>query len=334
MNRSPRILFLRYSILLILFFVTAGLSPHTSAAQTGPRSAAGKLKIWVPAGMIGDDYWIYLNGRLRSAPPRGPDPRNQNFITVPLGNVGSGGNQVREGWEIWTAQGSVLRMRHEEYDNRLNNYINSPAGDTLHFFRAVELSLPPEKYTVEILILSRGTGPGGNYSGSSFPFVITRKYVVDVRPGQMAQIYPGVPDAWSDVRAIPAVRAYRVCPGGPVAPDVEQLQSWARGYMDDPVLQTIRGAGASTRARRKGVVVLDLPPEQGGEREFDGGQVGHMLNAVLAQHELPNHSDVADCQKRYPQFSQSYAVYDKIISDIDKDIESVRKLAADLQRDR
>jgi len=165
--------------------------------------------------------------------------------------------------------------------------------------------------------------------------VITRKYDVDVLPGQMAQIYPGVPDDWSDVQAIRAQRVYRVCPGGAAPPDVGQLQSWVKGYMDDPMLQAIRSAGTTTsRSQRKGVVMLDLPPAQGGSREFDGSQISHILGAILAQHELPDHSDVADCQKRYPQFSQSYAVYDKIIGDVDSDIESVRKLAADLQHDR
>jgi hypothetical protein len=120
----------------------------------------------------------------------------------------------------------------------------------------------------------------------------------------------------------------RVCPKGPVPPDVDQLQRWVKEYTDDPVVKTLRGVDASSLSGPKGIVVLSLPPAQGGSREFDGKQISYIVEAISAGRKLPNHSDVAECQRRFPQFSRSYAEYDKMINFIDDDMESFRKLAA------
>ncbi len=323
------------AIVLVLLLVTVGFPPNASAQKAGSsksgRSALGTLKIWVPAGMVGANYWIYLNGHIVSAPRGTADPGSQSFITVATGKIGSDGRrETKDGWEIWTAEGLVLKMLHENYDSRLTSYLNSGPGDTLHFFQTFDLRLHPNKYTVEVAILSRGGPSGSPYSMSPLPFVITQKYVGDVRPGQITQLYTGVPDDWSDTRLAQALLADRVCPKGPAPPDADQLQRWVKEYMDDPMVKILRGVDTSTPSRPKGGVVLNLPPTQGGPREFDGNQIGYIADSISVRHNLPSHSEVAACQSRFPQFSQSYAEYDKMISLIDSDMESFRKLAATL----
>jgi L-ascorbate metabolism protein UlaG (beta-lactamase superfamily) len=81
----------------------------------------------------------------------------------------------------------------------------------------------------------------------------------------------------------------------------------------------------------KRVVVLDLPPASGGKREFDGNQIRHITDAILASHDVPDHAEIEECRRLFPQYSQAYAGYDKTISTIiGKDIEQFRALAAKL----
>jgi hypothetical protein len=326
-------------LILVLFLASSVFAPRANAIQTRStntsRSAVGRLKVWVPAGMVGGDYWIYLNGRIVSAPPHGTtDPKSHSFMTINTGGSGSDGSRESNGgWEIWTAEGRVLKMRHENYDDSLTRYIGSTSGDALHVFQASDLPLHPGKFTVEVVMLSRGGPSGSPYSMRPLPFVITQKYTADVRPGQTTQLYTGVPDDWSETILVQALVAQRVCPKGASPPDTDQLQRWVKEYLDDPMVNILRGVDASSLSRSKGVVVLNLPASQGGPREFDGNQIGYIVGSISARNNVPSHREVADCQNRFPQFSQSYAAYDKMVSTIDEDIESFHKLAATLSAD-
>jgi hypothetical protein len=319
----------RYVVLLILFLITSGSLTQAAVAQRAsrqsPRSAIGNLKIWVPAGMIGDDYWIYVNGHLTSAPPHGPAiPKSKDFLTIQSGYVGSGGVMTRrDGWDLWTGDGLALAMRHEEYDNRLIPYIN--AGDKLHVFQVVELPLAPETYTIEVALYSPSYS---DHTERSFPFVITRKYVVEVRPGQTTQLYPGVPDDWDSLGFYPARAVRGLCNVGAAPPDVDelkrlvtQLEGIVRAYMDDPMVKLLRGLDRPSLSRPKGTVVLDLPPAQGGPRELDATQVRAIAGAISARHAFPDRSAITECQRRFPQI-EAYAAYGKMIGDIESDMES------------
>jgi hypothetical protein len=314
---------------------TASAGPAETEAVRDPEPASGKLKIWVPVGMVGGDYWIYLDGRIVSAPPHATTARDLFLVT-----------RVDDGWQIWTQAGLALRMRHESYGN-LANYIASTPGvstcrmekagdscpleeasrDGAGFFQGFELSVQPDKYTVEVAFLSQGNTHGDTVSApSSFPFVITQKYVVDVGRGQAPEIYVGVPDGWSDRTAAQAMPVRRLCPQSASPPDDIQLQGWLKRYMDDPMVGVLRGADTSS----KSVVILDLPPAQGGEREFDGSQIRYIAQAISRVGYLPEHSEVAECRELFPQFSRSYSAYDKMLSVVDSDLERFHRLGRTL----
>ncbi|HEY5839683.1 MAG TPA: hypothetical protein VIT19_11655 [Pyrinomonadaceae bacterium] len=327
---------LHYASVLILVLVTSGLLAQARATPAALNKnsvpAVGKLKVWVPAGIIGDNYWVYINGDLTSAPPHGPtNPRSPYFMTVSASTVGSQ-PETRYGWDLFTKDGVVLSMRHEEYDHRLSAYLKSASGDELRVFRPFELSLAPGTYTVELAILSKA--PSYYDSTGIFPFVITRKYVADVQSGQTTQLYPGVPDYWYDPLGPFPVRAFRkFCTGSP-EPDSKRILQLVSAYMDDPVVRVLRRASASFRSPSTGVVVLNMPSAQGGPRQFDASQIRHIAATISANHVLPTHRDVADCQRLFPQYHRSYGEFDKMIDVVGTDIESFRKLAADLERDR
>jgi hypothetical protein len=315
--------------MLVVLLLALGLQAYAHASEAGSNNsrhpAPGSLKVWVPAGMVGNNYWIYINGRIVDAPPHGTtSPARRDFNVVPL-SKGDGPT----GWAILNAQGLILKMHHEDYDD-LISYIDSASLDPLHLFQEFDLSLPPGKYTVEVAFLSEVSSAGSAGSSISFPFVITRKYVADINTGQTTRLYPGVPDKWSTVHEIPALAARRLCPEGaaPSPPDDIQFQRWVKEYLDDPTVRALHGADAFS----KHFVVLDLPPALGGERDFDGSQIRYIANAISARHNLPDHAEVAVCMNLFPQFSQSYAGYDKMISaTIGKDFERFQKLASDLE---
>jgi hypothetical protein len=331
---------LRYAILLFLFLVIPGLLPHANAAQANSndsdRPEDGRLKIWVPAGIVGDDYWIYLNGSIVRSPPRVPtDRRRRDIMTDQTGNqnVGRG-----DGWVI-EAQGYRLEIHHEDYDNDFHLpddcdmkrggtgcYLSAASGDTQHLFQAFQLSLPPGKYTVEIAMLPVEQARG-NSGYSSFPFVITRKHVVDVRPDDKTQLDVGVPDDWIDSpRGGPLLPVF--CPDSPYPPNgyyVDRL----RGYMDDPIVKALQYVADESS---QGVVVLHLPQAQGGEREFDGKQITYIADAIAHLYRHASHREVEECRSKFPEFAPAYTEYDELISVVDNDIARFRKLAANLER--
>jgi len=323
--------------MLVVFLVASALLSGLQAAQTRSNQArhamGGTFKIWVPAGMIGDNYWIYLNGHIASAPPRGTsDPRNNNLVVVPSGKLDAHGKRTTiDGWELWGANGRVLKMKHENYEG-LTDYINSESGDALHIFQVTELPLHTGKYTVEVAMLSGAPSSGTVLSANPFPFVVTRKYVVDVGTDQPTRLYVAVPDNWSsNPEPIPALAANRVCPASTAAaPDVDQMKGWIEDYKTDPAVMMLHDARATLPAQTNGIVVLARPVAPGGPREFDGSQVRDIVDTIAARHVFPSEDEVAACQARFPQFSESYGVYGNLIRFIAKDMASLRKLGTDL----
>jgi hypothetical protein len=205
-----------------------------SSSQAAPADAApaqaGSLKVWVPASMWvpartgGAHYWIYVDGHIAGGPPHeAMHPYGSSNIVV----VKSDG-----GWEITNAQGVVLSMAHENWDNRLDGYVNSNLPDPLHIFEATEIPLPPGTYTIQGMMQSQ---PGEN----GFPFVLTRTDSVEVRPGQATQLYMAVPDSWADpgLAAFTARQIRAFCPTTSAAPDFNELQSQASEYLDDPMVK-------------------------------------------------------------------------------------------------
>ena len=120
----------RASIILVAFLALTGVPRHANAdPKAPPGSGLGQLKVWVPVGVIHDNYWIYLNGHIVSAPPHhAPDAGSRNFVSV----------KTHDGWEIWTKDGLILRSIHDQgWDNRYDPYALSLASrDALHLFQA------------------------------------------------------------------------------------------------------------------------------------------------------------------------------------------------------
>jgi hypothetical protein len=314
---------MRYSILLILFLVLIGIPRQTNAMlNDAPKSVSGRLTVWVPSGVVGNNYWIYVNGHIVSAPPHNPsNPGSGNFTAV----------KTKKGWEVWTQRGLILRMIHDGgWDRDFSPYaLDAESREALHLFQPVELPLPAGRHDIDIAILL----PGPFYK-SSFPFVVSAGWKVDVGPGKPTQLYLSIPDAWENGSVVPAspAQSHRACPGNvPSAPNQDQVKQKIIAYKEDPIANALRTANARL-SHLKDVVLIDLPSEQGGPREFDGAQILAIIDAISEHNDLPNQSDIQDCQRQYPQFSKSYAMYGDLIRFVDDELESFRKFAASLKQ--
>jgi hypothetical protein len=311
---------MRYFITLILFFLLAAYPHHVHAASSkATRSAGGKLQVWVPAGYIGDDYWLYLDGHLVSAPPHNTPESRTNLLGI----------KNRNGWEFWGVEGLVLRSIGDEgWDRDYSPYDKGAAArDGWHLFQPVELPLRAGSHLIDLVVLQQGS----DFKGS-FPFVASSGWQKDIRKGKTTQLFLPVPNNFSNVISIPEAQAFRLCPGGPAPPDLGELQGLLKEYSADPMVKALRRVSAT--AHPKGRVVLYLPPEQGGAREYDDTQIRHIADTIGYRHNFPKQSDVNECQQRFPQFSKSYARYGELLSAIDKEHETFRKLADELKESR
>src|SRR5262249_52754629 len=77
--------------------------------ETGPGTEHGTIEVHVPAGVVGGDYWIYVDGHLAGGPPhdsivtQSPDAR-----LVPIATFEGGHFAATNGWDIWGPKGVVL----------------------------------------------------------------------------------------------------------------------------------------------------------------------------------------------------------------------------------
>jgi hypothetical protein len=292
---------------------TASSSQATPVESTS-TSASGTIAVWVPAGVVGSDYWIYLNRRIVNAPPHSTENLNPgNFVLV----------RTQNGFEIVNADGLQLRAVDDSWDTNVEAYVASHPADGPHVFQEVDLTVQPGSYTLDAAYLSN--------TGDEFPFVFTRGQTIAVTAGQTTKVYLAIPNGWSDRHAFAAQAAF--CPAKATAPDFEGLKSTVDRYMSDPLVKAVRDASAAARTGSAHSVVLNLAPEQGGQREFDGVELSHIIDGIQADHYFPSDEDVASCQNYYPEYASSYASYRQTLAVINNDMASLRRFADGLGKD-
>lgn len=292
----------------------------------------GTLKLWVPAGVVGDDYWVYVNGHIVSAPPHGT--RKQPDYS--LSHVEHGlGDDNKEGWDLGTYDlEEPLYIRDGAFlmSDSLRRYIDrniDPAsGDAKHLFYPVDLYLRAGKYIVEVLYLSKPSSVWAGFKArDSFPFAISPKYIASFKNDEVAHLRIGVPNDWN---GYPETRLKtQACNVFNGRPNVDQIIHGIQSYMADPVVQALRAPDVSIFAQSKGIVVLDLPPAYGGAREFEGSQITYIANAILYNYKVgyPEHEDIVKCKQDYPGLSQTYDELDMMVSDLESQLRFVHMLA-------
>jgi hypothetical protein len=298
-------------ILLLCFTVGIVQADAQRKAGNTARQTAGTLRLKVPSGITGDNYWIYVNGKLVSSPPRataGPLP----VMVVHLAD-GSGR------WEAWASDGLVTTS------SRLDEYVRS--GDKHGLFRDLELQVPPGTHSVEFLV------PGTN-TGVLFPYVGSTKDGVVIRPGSTTEVYLNIPQSWSNafpLLAAPNAVGMSLCPNTrqfDITRASEVLLKRVSEYRDLPLRRLLLNALSNYRPGDH-VVRIDFGS---GPREVDGKQLEKVLSGLYGS--PYTRDDVAYCRKYLPQYSEAFSEFEATIEWVQRDIRSFRKLAEDLNAAR
>jgi len=272
----------------------------------------------VLAGLVGDDYWIYLNGHVVDAPPREKRERFNEKIMVSIDDGNRKLYYLDDNHWINIYLDGKFTTNTQSYIDR---FVDPASGDANHLFYPVDLRLIPGKYAVEVAYLTHGQN-GGN----SFPFVLTERFFVDIDSSNDRKTeYIGVPNDW-DVDHARAELAQCTADGG--GPELGLITEDIKNYLNDPVVHALQRLDFSMTSGPKGLVVLNLPEALGGVREFDRNQIKYMANEILENYqEYPSHETVADCKKNNAaEFSESYDEYDKLISDFESQLQFFHSL--------
>lgn len=285
-------------------FLFAGPAPaFAQRPQPNGGAASGILKVEIPSGILGDDFWIYVNGRLRSSPPHGTQPAKLNLVFSDSSGF----------WEGFGSDGLAVSSA------RLKQYLAS--GDRYGIFRAFEFQVPPGLYTVEILVPSRERGY----------FLSSSITDVQVRSRGTTEAYVDVPVGFSSVpiaRAADQVLGYGLCLPTLSEFDInassDTLLEWGLAYRNDPLRRSLMKAAAAYRPSES-VLMLDIDSRS---RQYDGRQIQIMLQRFSAP---PfRQGDIAVCRKLLPQFANAFDEFDATIKGVYRDRETLEKFVADV----
>jgi hypothetical protein len=309
---------LTVAIFLGILFVTIIVGFVTPAKSEEPGK--GWLTIWVLAGAVGDNYWVYINGHIVSAPPRKKEPLENIQVDGTLDGklhiyYEDGGRSLTT---IYSDQQFTTNTR-----SYIDRFLNPTSGDASHLFYPVNLRLASGEYEVEVAYLSHLHW--SHFGNNSFPFVTTKTHIAKVSTGQRTQTFVTVSTEWSTLSS-GALGPTSACGSDDGRPNLDYVSKRLKDFTNDPGVQALRGQDISSLSRP--IVAVNLQVPQGGVREFDSTQIKYIANEILANYgDLPNHAGVADCKKKHPQFSKAYHEYDKLISDFEKQLEIFHTIA-------
>ena len=293
---------------LMLLGVTA-----PSASSPGSDGDTGQLRVWAPAGVVGDQYWLYVDGRIMSAPSRRPSFGRRSHL-VPVKSA--------RGQEFWGAKGLVFRqIRDAAWDPRYSPAsLDAASRDALNLFQRTDLHVSSGTHRVELVARSAR-------QDSAFPFAFSAPWTVTVRAGKTADLFLPLPRSYVDF-APAAQRAYDLCGHGAMAPtasDVDYLHDELRDYIADPAVIGLQYAKASLEPRRA-TTVIDFAAAEGGRRDYDAAQIALMAGSVRGRYNFPDRKQIASCRNKYPQFASAYDEIDLLTANVAKELETLGDL--------
>jgi hypothetical protein len=194
----------------------------------------------------------------------------------------------------------------------------------------------PGEHVVEVMYSNRD-------NQSTFPFKIV---TIDptIQGGQTTKVFPGVPDDFTGDAPARAVRVAcgipasmmrelfpkytgQLADAGPIPDDVDRLadefHAAVMAYKDDAVVQAL----VTATPRNDHTVILDLPPELGGKRQFDKLQIHDLVDAIRGKFNLPARDQFDRCEEMYPAARGIYEPLKAISDKIEAQLTSMESLA-------
>lgn len=299
--------------LLLVLLTLAGVPCSAPAQATGQSAGAGRLKVTVPAGLLHDRYWLYVDGKLVAAPP---------LAASYTWHVGYGPDDPDGHYEVHGVGGLIATVDGNGRVLSANSKLANASHFYQTFYRTVDLPLRAGRHRVDLLVLS------AEQADSGFPFAMTVKQL-DLRVGQVAQYSPELPNGLSWAAA--AWIELEACPDGPPADLADTRSAASRWYLSVPMVRALYEAEPSYVSGGERVVRLDLPAGLGGPREFDDGQIQKIVDVIghLVDGKIPSSEEIAKCQVAYPQLAEGLAAYRTLAEGIESDLNSFRVVAAE-----
>lgn len=253
-------------------------------AQT-VRPLQGTLVMKVPRGLLSvpgcsEDYWLYVNGQIVSAPPRA------SFEPIP-GLTYLERNSISALTEWWDNRGVLAGSEGGRF-----TYMRPGIRERLFQERSIHLA--PGSYIVELLTRAEGR--------RSFPFAAARMKA-QIVAGKTEILEFGVPDDTKDIPYIP----FRPAWGNPFGNTQDQLDHMrdqldhtVQNYESDPIVPVLNKMLRNLRNLKKSShpgVFADLPASMGGGRYLDEIQVSRLIKYLEDYYKLDDGGSLHESAK-------------------------------------
>jgi hypothetical protein len=292
--------------------LVVGVTGVSSRAQTVPQG--GTLVIQVPRGFLpSDDYWVYVNGKMVSAPPHAAFPTlKRDFMQV------IGGSDAAPRDEYWDADGRAAFSEG-------GHFTFQRAGVRERVFEDLPLAQKaPGKYVVELMTRA---------AMKPFPFALQR-IEAQLASGGTQHVELGIPAGTDETWSAQASRCSACFISiHPPAETLEFIHADLNRTVDAfdksaivPVLDETM-LNLSVTPGRKPTVSAALPLSMGGGRELDARQIeliltalennygfGTIKNKALLNAEPPTPQLAAALSLRISEHNARIASFQKIIT--------------------
>jgi len=314
MSRRPRTA--RFMTLCAVLGVLAGIFVATSdqvQAQT-VRPLQGTLILKVPRGLLpSQDYWLYVNGQIVSAPPYEPFAHNREFSRIDVG----------VGYEYWDRDGRAARFEGGRF-----TYLR-PGVREPRVFESHPIQLAPGKYVVELLTRA---------VNRSFPFAVAR-IEAQVAAGKTEEIEFGTPAGTDELMVARASRC-STCSFSAHPPDktMEFIQNdfnrTVQEYGEIPIVAVLNQVqlNLSVTPPSQSSVFANLPDSMGGGRALDARQVSLIIEGLETNYRFPSIDGNSSLRSAAPPILQVAALISLQINEHNKRIDNFRQIVKALEQ--
>lgn len=297
---------LQAAILVSLWAVAPVVAHAQATAKKGASPTI--LSVLVPAGAIGNNYYVYVDRKIAARPPHKPVGQPLALMLVQTDTA----NEFRD------ANGRVLRSVNGEWDTESTTRLSDRSWrSTLGLFNLIEIAVQPGRRVIEILVLPRDSLLAERQLSARKPWLITRPLEVSVDPGQRRELVIPPPLEIDGLVALMA-RATGPCVGVPLAsngmPDIDWLGKRKDAYLNDPLVSAMLLVDKGKLLASNGLMRIKLPQELGGERELDEVLVPYLAKVILWRHDFPSRKSVEGCKKVSPQHASVFDQYSSTVN--------------------
>ena len=301
MNRLLSRPFVALALLLCALDVPA----QNKRSQT-VRPLLGKLVVKVPREILpSEDYWIYVNSQIVSAPPHPP-------YTPPNGGVISF-EEPHDVVRFVDTSGFLVSSE----DGHLKN-MRPGVGD--QFFQTQTFQLAPGTYKVELMTRA---------IQKELPFAFaTVQQTIEV--GKTATLEFGSPKFTNEsMFAFAATAAFTGTDHQVLEQVLARLTDVSKRYEQDPVVAPLEKVlnNLSYAPPSRPRTYVDFPESLGGGREIDSRQIGYIVDRLVRDYKFDDDDAVKRSADANPPFAN---LLTQQMADYNKRVEMFREIAKQL----